>query len=935
MRGLRTFAVASYSLAIALLLASCGADGSGSLLSVSVATGLVPGHEFNSVLTDVTRLDGDGSALPPREARVVFSDEFARGRGVAEFSGLSAGRYSVFVRLLRLDGTILVSRRVHIELAGDFELLVHLTRDCVGVVCPAPAGSAALSECLGGTCVDPRCIPPDPTFCPDIAFCVGDEDCPATASCANSVCTLGVCEAESVEDACTPPSYCNPDPTHGGCITPAVVDAGIDADVMEDAGIEDAMIDAGPVLDMEIPVEDAGDTDGSISIGDAGPLCGTICTSEADPCVFGYWDCTSGVAECTEINFKPTGSSCGGGRTCTLEHECVFCDEGSQCSFLCYAGSVSCGSGARECVLDGSLLPEGAPYSDGYCYDDAPCGTGYVCDAGGNPTDCIEGADCGSGCDRGHMTCDAMGAHCILDDVADPGTPCGVNQVCDSLGACIACTAGASCTTPDPLCQTGLTTCDTGSPVCNITMRTPGYYCGFFAGDGHVCGPTGTCDVCNAGTACILEENVCQRAFNSCYTGAPVCTGTTGGRLDPGTTCDVDKVCDWDFTCKHCVPGESCASASGCATGTYVCDLAYGAACANTTTPLPLGTTCAAGVCNGTDRCCVPIEATQIAVSSGMLCYVTADAQVYCTTDTTHPLALSDVTGVSVGNNFACALSSDGSVSCWGSNDGGQLGYIGPNSATPVPVPLPGIAYEVASGGYSTCAIVGAARDVYCWGYEEIIRTDFGTTDVSPTQIPSVTGVVELALEDYHFCARLSDGTVKCWGFNFSGEVGNGTTSGSAVAIPATVMGLTDAVDIDLADARSCAVRATGDVVCWGIADIAGGPFLTATARTLPFHDALSIEVTSQATKCVRRATGEVWCFDHGAIAGLGYDASTMTISPTAVPFVTGATAFSMGVEQGCAIAGANSRIHCWGSNANLQFELAGGMLYEPIMVCP
>lgn len=918
----------------AVVLAACGGDNGGSLLSVSVATGLVPGHEFNSVLTDVTRLDGDGSTLPPREARVVFSDGFARGKGVAEFDNLSPGRYSVFVRLLRLDGTILVSRRVQIELVADFNLVVHLTRDCVGVVCPAPAGSPALSECLSGTCVDPRCNPPDPTFCPDITFCVADADCPATASCATGVCTLGVCEADPNASACTPPSYCNPDPVSGGCVMPVVVDGGVDAAVDADAGT-DAGDDASMLPDLSMPMEDAGEVDASMPEGDAGPICGTICTSEADPCVFGYWDCSEATPVCTEINFKPAGSTCGGGRTCTLEHECVFCEEGSACSFYCYAGTVSCGSGSRECVLDGSLLPEGSPFSDSYCYSDAPCGSGQVCDASGSPVDCIMDAPCGTGCDVGHMECDLLGAHCILDGVAAPGTTCGVNQVCDPSGTCIACAAGSSCTTPDPRCQTGLLSCDTGTPVCNVTTRAPGTYCGFFAGANHVCGPTGTCDVCNSGGACVLDSNVCQRAFTSCNTGVPVCTGTTGLRLDPGTMCDTDKVCDWDATCKYCVPGASCTSANGCATGTYACDFVYGAGCSGATTPLPLGTACATGVCNGTDTCCSPITATHVAVSTGMFCYISSDTRAHCTSDTTHALDLTNVVGISVGSNFGCALQSGGSVSCWGSNDGGQLGFIGAGSATAVPISLPGIAHEVQSGGYSSCAIVGASRDVYCWGYEEIIRHDFATSDVTPTQVPGLTGVAELAIESYHFCARLLSGDVKCWGYNFSGEGGDGTTSGSAIDTPVTVVGIHDAIDIDVADGRSCAVRATGDVMCWGVADVAGGPFLTATARTLPFHDALRVEVTSQSTRCVLRSTGEVWCFDHGAVAGIGYDASTMTIAPTAVHSIASATDLNMDADVGCAIGGATSEIYCWGNDGNSQFSPLASTYYEPILVCP
>ncbi|MBK8172519.1 MAG: hypothetical protein IPK60_19570 [Sandaracinaceae bacterium] len=197
------------------------------------------------------------------------------------------GTYVAIVSLLRTDGSTLIRRRVRVILASDFVLVVHLTRDCVGVTCPQAGGSAALTECLDGQCVDARCNPPDPTFCPDITFCLTDTECPATASCATGRCVGGVCEEEMNTDGCTLNAYCDPDPVTGGCMPLAMTP---DAGVLED----------GVVLDMQI--YDDASSDASL-VPDAGltVICGTVCTLTDVPCAVGYWLCAPGSAPvCTD-----------------------------------------------------------------------------------------------------------------------------------------------------------------------------------------------------------------------------------------------------------------------------------------------------------------------------------------------------------------------------------------------------------------------------------------------------------------------------------------------------------------------------------------------------------------------------------------------------------------------------------------------------------
>ena len=78
-----------------------------------------------------------------------------------------------------------------------------------------------------------------------------------------------------------------------------------------------------------------------------------------------------------------------------------------------------------------------------------------------------------------------------------------------------------------------------------------------------------------------------------------------------------------------------------------------------------------------------------------------------------------------------------------------------------------------------------------------------------------ITDAVEIGNGGWGACARRSTGGVMCWGQNPGGQVGNGTT-GTQQLTPVAVSNLTDAVQLAVGIAASCARRQTGEVVCWG-----------------------------------------------------------------------------------------------------------------------
>lgn len=199
---------------------------------------------------------------------------------------------------------------------------------------------------------------------------------------------------------------------------------------------------------------------------------------------------------------------------------------------------------------------------------------------------------------------------------------------------------------------------------------------------------------------------------------------------------------------------------------------------------------------------------------------------------------LSGVSAVTAGTSHACARSSSGTVYCWGDNASGQLGAnsTSASSLTPVQVvgaggtgTLSGItAISSAPGSYHTCAL-SSSGTVYCWGYGVSGQLGNNSTSNSgyPVQVVGVGGtgtlsnITSISAGGSHTCAVESGGTVYCWGQNTSGQLGNNSTATGynyPVAVHAVGGGgtLTGISAAGSGAINTCAVNSSGNVFCWG-----------------------------------------------------------------------------------------------------------------------
>ena len=175
-----------------------------------------------------------------------------------------------------------------------------------------------------------------------------------------------------------------------------------------------------------------------------------------------------------------------------------------------------------------------------------------------------------------------------------------------------------------------------------------------------------------------------------------------------------------------------------------------------------------------------------------------------------------------LGLRHTCALAGT-SISCWGFNMNGQLGDGTTNNrSTPVNGFIAAAFTAVATGDNHSCAIERTTNDVKCWGANGSGQLGDGSQTDRLAPVISFSGgnsawtsVKSIATGSAHSCALTRAGAVTCWGANSLGQLGD--NSFTQRLVPVAVFGLTSGVAaISAGGNTSCALMLNGSIKCWG-----------------------------------------------------------------------------------------------------------------------
>lgn len=186
----------------------------------------------------------------------------------------------------------------------------------------------------------------------------------------------------------------------------------------------------------------------------------------------------------------------------------------------------------------------------------------------------------------------------------------------------------------------------------------------------------------------------------------------------------------------------------------------------------------------------------------------------------------------------------------------------------------------------------------------------------------------ELALGFNHGCARLANGTVRCWGDNGAGQIGDGIPfdgSRPNVLSPQPVPGIEDAVAIASGLSHTCVVRRSGGVSCWGsniFGQLGDGTEQRSSkpVKVLGLSNAKSLAGGTSFT-CALRADKTVACWGANYSGQLG---DGLKIDrPTAAPVknLTGAVSVAAATDHACAVL-EDGDVMCWGGNSEGQLGI-------------
>ena len=285
-----------------------------------------------------------------------------------------------------------------------------------------------------------------------------------------------------------------------------------------------------------------------------------------------------------------------------------------------------------------------------------------------------------------------------------------------------------------------------------------------------------------------------------------------------------------------------------------------------------------------------------------------------------------------LGGEFGCALTTIGTVWCWGDNTYGQLGNGG---AVPtgnpyaivralLPVTTSDSAIDIVAGSQHVCALM-ASQTLYCWGDNSSGQLGLGTVSTTPVTRPTLIAghtYTVIGAGTAHTCAIEGTGGANyldCWGSNGNGQLGVRAVSPQPSPVNTGVI----MQSVSGGSFNTCGLNA-GQVYCWGqnttgqlgIGTVGGNDSTPQLVTLGPVGAGVAASAVSAGVNvaCAIDVNANAWCWGDNTFGELGTNSVAYSYSPIQVS--SGQyTAISAGLQTVCAVATSGVTDYCWGEN--------------------